>query len=127
MPGVRPALLVFMALVLVVLTACSGGPTFDPVGSYSGTFYPGGAPESLSAGITSSSSSDTWNISGYVPSTSTTFTGTCAHDTSVDANDLSCSYTYATSSGTVVGDLVGNTWSGTLTEGGDTATFVLTR
>ncbi len=57
----------------------------------------------------------------------TTITGTCTHATSVGANNLSCSHTYATGGGTLVRNLVGHTWSGTLTEGCDAAAFVLTR
>lgn len=129
MPSIRPALLSMLALVLMVmLAACSGGPTFDPVGSYSGTVYPGGTPASITAGITATSSSGSWDFSAFVPSTGASLVGTCTHDTSLGANDLSCNYLdNGTGHGTMVGDLVTNTWSGTISEGSDTGTFVLTR
>jgi len=118
------ASIVFWAFALVVaLSACSG-PLFDPVGNYTGTMAAGGAASPVTIVITEVSSTS-WDVA---LTTSSTFVGTCTHDTSVSAKNLTCVVDDGGTPATLTGDLDGNTWSGTASESGTTfATFTVTR
>ena len=113
-------------LSVLALAACSG-PAFDPTGSYTGTASGSGGSTTLTATITSGSSSGSWSWT-LVAASSTTYTGTCTHDTGVSANNLTCTFTDGTINGSFVGNLQGNTWSGTYSDDSpESGSFTLTR
>lgn len=112
-------------VALVTLVACSG-PAFDPTGSYTGTANPGGSPIPISATVSPSSGSGGW--SWTLSALGGTYTGTCTHDTSVSSDDLTCAFSGYGLTGSFVGDLKGNTWSGDYSNTSpQTGTFTLTR
>ncbi|HKI59292.1 MAG TPA: hypothetical protein VKA00_08760 [Trueperaceae bacterium] len=112
------------AVLLLALSACSG-PVFDPTGNYAGTLSSGGSPVPVTTAITATSTPNTWDFS--LSGGGTAFTGTCTHDTSVSAENLTCTLDVSGTILTFTGDLHNDTWSGTVTDGMTPATFTVTR
>jgi len=103
------ALLLFAGLLLILaFTACSG-PVFDPTGSYAGTLSAsGGGSVAVTTTITATSTQNTWDFA--LVAGGTTYPGTCTHDPSGPANNISCSFL---SGGYVLdGTLNGNAYAG---------------
>ncbi|HKI58110.1 MAG TPA: hypothetical protein VKA00_02690 [Trueperaceae bacterium] len=122
-PPVRALLLSAGLLLVLAFTACSG-PIFDPTGSYAGTLTSGGSPVSVTTTITATSTQNTWDFT-LVAGTSS-YPGTCTHNASGTANNLSCSFF---SGGYVLkGTLNGDSFTGDWLAGGSPlGTFSLTR
>jgi len=79
----------------------------------------------MTATVTQTGTANTWDLSVTVGSTP--YTGTCTHDTSVSAQNLTCTFNVGFPV-TFVGDLNGNAWSGTWSDPvPETGTFSLTR
>ena len=112
-------------LLMLTLAACSG-PSFDPVGSYTGTASTGGGGSvALTATVVSTGGGWSWTM---VAGGSNSYTGTCTHDTSVSDTNLTCTFTDGTITGSFTGNLQGNTWSGTFSDDSpESGTFTLTR
>ncbi|MEJ2668562.1 MAG: hypothetical protein P8Z81_15965 [Deinococcales bacterium] len=76
------------------------------------------------ATITSTSTPNDWTFQLAVPGNS--YTGTCTHNTATSAENVTCDFTSYGTPSQLIGDLAGNTWSGTVS-GGISGTFTLTR
>jgi len=120
----RGVLSVMAVVSLFVLAACSG-PLFDPAGTYVGTLTDGTTTANVSVVVTQASGSTTsWDVT--LSGSGSSYTGTCTHDTSTSAEDLTCSLDIGGTPITMEGDVHNNTWSGTITQTGVTTTLTFT-
>ena len=114
-------------LFVLVVAACSSA-TFDPTGTYTGTGTESGSTFAISATISSTSTANQWAIA--FTTGGSTSTGSCTHNPSGTAGNLTCTFAYS-STGTAVftGTLSNNTYSGSFTDTNVPAggTFTLTR
>jgi len=109
--------------LIVVLAGCST-PVFDPTGTYTGDMQLSGTPSYSEATVTSTSTTGSWGF--QLATSGGAFTGTCTHNTTVSADNLTCTFTAYSTTSQLSGDVKGNTWDGNIS-GGITGTFTLTR
>jgi len=110
---------------LLILVACSG-PVLDPTGTYSGNFLLGGSTLPATSVISGTSAANSWDHQLNV--TGAPYSGTCTHDPSGTANNLTCTFADSGLSGSMVGTLNGNTYSGNWSDdAAESGTFSMTR
>ena len=123
MRTISVGLSVLAAVSLFVLAACSG-PVFDPAGNYAGTISAGGSSIAITTSITATSATNSWDFT--ISGSGFSYTGSCTHDPSGTAGNLSCSF--ASGTGVLDGTLNGNAWTGEyLVSGSAVGTFSFTR
>ncbi|HKI58109.1 MAG TPA: hypothetical protein VKA00_02685 [Trueperaceae bacterium] len=115
-----------LAVVSVLILAACSGPVFDPTGNYTGAISGSGSSVAVTTTIAATATQNTWDFTLSVSGSPSPYTGTCTHDPSGPAGNLSCSF--ASGLGVLDGTLNGNAWTGDyLVSGSAAGTFSLTR